>query len=237
MHDEHGFNWIDQISFLKSFPNHVVMVILIGAGLILASTVARLQLKQAMKSKEGGIVPEPKLTYRNFFEIVAESLYKLVESVIGHHDAPRYFPLIGCLFTFILTCNLMGLIPGFAPPTANLNTTLALGIFVFLYYNYQGFRAHGIGYVKHFLGPVWYMAPLLFFIELASHVFRPFSLGLRLRGNIMGDHIVVGVFSGMVPYLLPVIFYGLGLFVAFIQAFVFCLLTMVYISLSTAHDH
>ena len=94
-----------------------------------------------------------------------------------------------------------------------------------------------MGYLKHFLGPVLWLAPLLLVIEIATHVFRPISLALRLRGNIMGDHVVLGVFSNLVPYLLPVIFYGLGVFVAFVQAFVFCLMTMVYISLSTAHDH
>jgi F-type H+-transporting ATPase subunit a len=118
-----------------------------------------------------------------------------------------------------------------------MNTTLALGVFVFLYYNFAGLRAHGLSYLKHFLGPVLWLSPLLLFIELASHLFRPLSLALRLRGNIQGDHVVLSVFSGLVPYLLPVVFYGLGLFVAFLQAFVFCLMTMVYISLSTAKEH
>jgi F-type H+-transporting ATPase subunit a len=190
-----------------------------------------------MKGSEGGIVPEPKLTYRNFFEIVAESLYRLTESIIGRHDAPTYFPLIGTLFVFIFTSNIFGLIPGFLPPTDNLNTTLALGVFVFLYYNFAGVKAHGLAYLKHFMGPMLILAPLIFLIELISHLIRPFSLALRLRGNIMGDHIVLGVFSDLVPLLLPVVFYGLGLFVAFIQAFVFCLMTMVYISMSIAHDH
>jgi F-type H+-transporting ATPase subunit a len=145
--------------------------------------------------------------------------------------------VIGTLFVFIFASNLLGLIPVFQPATDNMNTTLALGLFVFLYYNYAGFKAHGAAYLKHFLGPVLWLAPLMLVIELASHLFRPLSLALRLRGNILGDHIVLGVFSGLVPYLLPVIFYGLGVFVAFMQAFVFCLMTMVYISLSTSHDH
>ena len=173
-----------------------------------------------------------------FFEILAESLYNLTESVIGHHDTPTYFPVIGTLFVFIFFSNLLGLIPGIIPPTENLNTTLGLGVFVFVYYNMAGVRANGLmAYFKHFLGPVMWLAPLMLVIELASHIFRPLSLALRLRGNIMGDHVVLHVFSGLVPYLLPVVFYGLGVFVAFIQAFVFCLMTMVYISLSTAHDH
>jgi len=205
--------------------------------LIVTTFVARSQLMRVMKTTEGGLVPDSTLTYRNFFEIIAESLYKLTESVIGHRDAPTFFPIIGTLFVFIFVSNIIGLIPGLLPPTDNLNTTLALGAFVFLYYNYAGLRAHGIGYLKHFLGPMLALAPLMLIIELASHLFRPLSLALRLRGNIMGDHVVLGVFSSLVPYLLPVIFYGLGVFVAFVQAFVFCLMTMVYISLSTSHDH
>jgi F-type H+-transporting ATPase subunit a len=199
--------------------------------------VARVQLLRVMQVEDGGLIPESKLTFRNFFEIIAENLYKLTEMVMGEHDAAYYFPAIGTMFLFIFTSNLVGLIPGFLPPTDNLNTTLALGIFVFVYYNYIGLKTHGIAYLKHFLGPLLWLAPLMLVIEIASHVFRPISLAFRLRGNIMGDHVVLHVFSDLVPVLLPVVFYGLGVFVAFIQAFVFCLMTMVYISLSTAHDH
>jgi F-type H+-transporting ATPase subunit a len=237
MHEEHGFNVLHYLPFFKDLPSHVGMTILVGGLLIATTFVARGQLIQVMKSPGGGLIPEDKMTYRNFFEIIAEKLYELTESVLGHHDAPIYFPAIGSLFIFIFASNLVGLIPAFPPSTDNMNTTLALGVFVFLYYNYAGFKAHGAAYLKHFLGPVLWLAPLMVVIELASHLFRPLSLALRLRGNILGDHIVLGVFSGLVPYLLPVIFYGLGVFVAFMQAFVFCLMTMVYISLSTSHDH
>ncbi len=237
MHEEHGFNLLSHIPVLKELPTHVAMSALVSIILIITTWVARNRLMARMNQRDKGLIPEPNLTYRNFFEIIAESLYKMTESVIGHHDTPIYYPVIGTLFIFILSANLIGLIPVFQAPTANLNTTLALGAFVFLYYNYAGFKAHGLGYLKHFMGPILWLAPLMLIIELASHIFRPLSLALRLRGNIMGDHIVLGVFSGLVPYLLPVIFYGLGVFVAFIQAFVFCLMTMVYISLSTSHDH
>ncbi len=237
MHEEHGFNWLSYVPVFRDLPNHVGMTILVSTVLILTTLVARKQLLDVMRVTDGGLIPESKMTYRNFFEIIAESLFKLTESVIGPHDAPVYFPVIGSLFVFIVFSNLIGLIPGLLPATNNLNTTLALGIFVFFYYNFAGFKAHGVAYLKHFLGPLLWLAPLMLIIELASHIFRPLSLALRLRGNIMGDHIVLGVFSSLVPYLLPVIFYGLGVFVAFIQAFVFCLMTMVYISLSTSHDH
>jgi F-type H+-transporting ATPase subunit a len=235
MHESHHFSWL-ALAGVGEESNHVVMSIIIGAILIVTTFIASAQVKRVMKT-ENGLIPDAKITYKNFFEIIAEKLYALTESVIGHHDAPLYFPVIGSLFVFIFACNIIGLIPGFLPPTDNMNTTFALGVFVFLYYNFVGLRANGIGYLKHFLGPMLWLAPLMVIIELASHIFRPLSLALRLRGNIMGDHVVLSVFSGLVPYLLPVIFYGIGVFVAFIQAFVFVLMTMVYISLSTAHDH
>ncbi len=237
MHEEHGVNILHFLPFFQDLPSHVGMTILVGLVLVVATIIARAQLLAAMRSPDGGLVPDEKLTYRNFFEILAEGLYSLTETVIGHHDASTYFPIVGSVFVFIFASNLIGLVPTFQPSTDNLNTTLALGVFVFLYYNYAGFKAHGWGYLKHFLGPMLFLAPLMLVIELASHLFRPLSLALRLRGNILGDHIVLQVFSGLVPYLLPVIFYGLGVFVAFMQAFVFCLMTMVYISLSTSHDH
>jgi len=161
----------------------------------------------------------------------------LTEMVIGPHDAPKYFPLVGTLFVYIFASNLLGLIPGFLPPTDNLNTTLALGTFVFLFYNYIGFRSNGVGYLKHFMGPVIWLAPLMFLIEMVSHIVRPISLGLRLRGNIYGDHMVLSIFTELTPWFVPVIFNALGVFVCFVQAFVFVLLTMVYISLSSSHDH
>lgn len=235
MHGSHHFSWLELLGVNEEL-NHVVMSAAIGVILIVTTFIAAAQMKRVF-AKEGGLIPDSKMTYKNFFEILAEKLYGLTESVIGHHDAPLYFPVIGSLFVFIFACNIIGLIPGLMPPTENMNTTTALGVFVFLYYNFVGLRANGIGYLKHFLGPMLWLAPLMLVIEIASHLFRPLSLALRLRGNIMGDHVVLSVFSGLVPYLLPVIFYGIGVFVAFIQAFVFVLMTMVYISLSTAHDH
>lgn len=242
MNEEHSFNWYTLVPGLDQYPNHVVHAVFIAVLMIVTMAVARMMLTKEMKKENGAIVPPATLTYRNFFEILAEKLFALCESVMGAEEAKIYYPMIGTLFCFIFFSNLIGAIPGFTPPTDNLNTTIALGAFVFLYYNVQGFRAHGPGYLKHFFGPTltWslcWLAPLMLAIEIASHIFRPLSLGLRLRGNIMGDHVVHGVFSALVPIGLPVIFLGLGVFVAFIQAFVFCLMTMVYISLSTAHDH
>jgi F-type H+-transporting ATPase subunit a len=212
MHEEKPFTWLSYLGF-ESYPDHVVMALIVATVLVLTTLVARVQLNAVMKNTDAALVPESKLTYRNFFEILAESLYKMTENVIGHHDTPTYFPVIGTLFVFIFFSNLVGLIPGVMPPTDNINTTLGLGIFVFVYYNFAGLRANGMSYLKHFLGPIIWLAPLMLVIELASHIFRPISLALRLRGNIMGDHVVLHVFSGLVPILLPVIFYGLGVFV------------------------
>ncbi|MEW6058000.1 MAG: F0F1 ATP synthase subunit A [Bdellovibrionota bacterium] len=235
MHGHHqAFNWLNLIPGLEHAPTHLLMAALVAILVVVLGSVATLKLKAA-----GDVtIPEGRLTYRNFFDILAEKLYGLTENVLGHHGAEQYFPVVATLFIFIFASNLMGLIPGFTPPTDNINVTFAAGLFVFFYYNWQGFKANGVGYLKHFLGPVWYLAPLLLIIEIMSHLFRPMTLGLRLRGNIMADHLILETFHSLaVPYVLPVIFYGMGLFVSFIQAFVFCLLTMVYINLSTAHDH
>ena len=172
-------------------------------------------------------------------EAFGEFIYNLCRNTMGEKEAKQYFPVIGMLFLFIFFSNVIGLVPGFLPPTDNINTTLALGVFVFIYYNVVGIKEMGlVGHIKHFMGPVWYLAFLILPIEIISHAVRPLSLALRLRGNMFGDHLVLSIFSGLLPYIVPIIFLVLGLFVCFIQAFVFTLLTMVYISLATAHhDH
>lgn len=237
MHGGHSFTWFSLIPGLEEKFYPVAGLIVVSLLFVLFSVSASVSLASARKRPGGGLIPGPKLSLQNFFEVVAESLYKLVVGGLGEHDAPRYFPLVGSLFLVIFTSNIMGLIPGVLPPTNSLNTTLALGSTVFIYYNYLGFKEHGVGYIKHFMGPVIALAPLIFVIEIVSNVIRPISLALRLKGNIEGDHMVMGVFNELTPYVIPVIFNGLGLFVSFVQAFVFCLMTMVYISLSTAHDH
>ena len=124
------------------------------------------------------------------------------------------------------------------PATDNINTTFAMGIFSFVVYNIYGIKEHGLAYVKHFLGPLLLLAPLMLIIELISHVVRPVSLGLRLQGNMMGDHTVLGIFLDLLPYTgVPVLFYMLGLFVCFMQAFVFTMLSMIYVSIAISHDH
>jgi F-type H+-transporting ATPase subunit a len=232
MEHEAHFNWFHYVPGLSLLQPHVAAAVFVSLLLCVFALLARFSLA---KNKDY-LVPPSRLSFLNFADIVTESLYKLTKTVLGH-DARDYFPIIGTLFIFIFVNNLLGLLPGFSPATDNVNTTLACGAFVFLYYNYIGFKKGGLAYGKHFLGPVWYMAWLLLPIELISHFVRPFTLALRLKGNMSGDHTVLAVFTHMAPYIVPVPVYFLGLLVCFLQAFIFAMLSMVYISMAKESDH
>jgi F-type H+-transporting ATPase subunit a len=155
---------------------------------------------------------------------------------MGEKHAARFFPLIGVLFLFILFSNLIGLIPGFIPPTDTLKTNAGIALLVFFATHYYGIKANGLAYFKHFLGPMPVLAPLMLPIEIVSHIARPLSLMVRLMGNMMADHKVVFAFFALVPLVVPLPFMLLGLLVCGIQALVFCTLTMVYISMAIEHD-
>lgn len=231
-HEAAHFSWFHYIPGLAELPGHIAAALVVSAILMVFSLFARLSLA----GNKAYLIPGEKMSFLNFSDIVSENLYKLTKNILGD-DAPKYFPIVGALFLFVFVNNLFGLIPGFSPATDNVNTTLACGLFVFIYYNWVGFRSAGIGYLKHFLGPVWYMAWLLLPIELISHSVRPFTLALRLKGNMAGDHTVLSVFTDMAPYLVPVPVYFLGLLVCFLQAFIFVMLTMVYVSMARDSDH
>lgn len=196
-------------------------------------------------NRETAVVPEGGVTLRNMVELMLGSIYTMMADMMGAKKAKQFFPLIATLGFWILFSNLMGLVPGFAPPTGNLNTNIAPAIVVFLVYNIAGVVEHGpIAYLKHFLGPVMFIAPLMLVIEIIGHVFRPLSLGIRLTGNMTGDHMVLGAFGDLAtgifgyPLFLTLPFYALGLMVCVIQTLVFCLLSSVYISLAVEHaDH
>lgn len=226
------FSWFHLIPALEKYPDHVLTAgfctLLIAFFSVTASVVAR--------DPKESLIPDRHFSARNFFEWLVESLDGMTESVLGH-DGEKYLALIGALFIYIFSNNIMGLFPGFSPATDNINTTLSVGLFVFVFYNLAGLRANGVGYLKHFLGPMIVLAPLMLPIELISHIVRPMSLGLRLFGNMTGDHTVLSIFLNLVPIGVPMIFYLLGIFVCFVQAFVFSLLSMVYLSMATAHDH
>lgn len=211
---------------------HVATAGIVTVGLIGASLVARKTLGRGAQAA----VPADRFSVKGVAEVITEFIAGLCDMVIGE-GGRKYVAMFASFFTFILINNLVGVIPGMTPATENLNTTLAMGLFVFITYNLFGLKENGLGYLKHFLGPVLWLGPLILVIELISHIVRPISLGLRLANVLKGDHTVVGIFLDLVPIGLPIPFYLLGIFVAFVQAFVFTLLSMVYVALATAHDH
>lgn len=196
--------------------------------------VLGVRAKAAMATEEA-IIPDAGLTPRNVFELLVEGIGSLSEQVIGH-GSKVYVPTLCTFFIFILTSNLLGLVPGFIPPTSDFDITLALGICSFLIFNYYGLKVNGMDYIKHLMGPILALAPLIFLLELIGVLVRPVSLALRLFGNMSGDHLVLDIFIDLTYLLVPVIFYMLGTLVSVIQAFVFTLLSMIYIGLSVAHD-
>lgn len=230
-----GFNFFSEASHMTHIPAHTLALVVGTIIMIVVGLLYRAQLSAA----KNYIVPDKGVSIRNLVEALGQAIYGTAKTVMGEESAKKYFSYVIFCFFFILINNLIGIFPGSMSSTQNLNTTLALGIFTFIYFNVQGIRAVGfINYMKHFAGPMPALAILIFPIELISVSVRPLSLALRLRGNMDGDHLILGIFSELVPYVIPIPFYAMGIFVGFLQAFVFTLLTMIYIGMATAHhDH
>jgi len=212
---------------------------ILGAVLVLLILVIIGILLKGKLSDDSAVVPDSKISLNNFFQVIGlDFLFDIFENILGSREkAIKHYPLLGGAFFFILFLNLLGIVPGFLPPTGSLNTTLAFGILVFVLYNYYGFREHGMGYLRQFMGPVLFLAPLMIIIEFISHIVRPVSLSLRLFMNITGDHMVLGVFTNLTHLIIPAIFVGLGVFVSFLQAFIFTVLSAIYIALAESHSH
>jgi F-type H+-transporting ATPase subunit a len=214
---QHRFAW--------DIPDHVIMAALV---LVISCIVFPLMSRRISKDNPSH--------FQHVLELVVEGLRSLLREIIGHHGE-RYIYIIGGFTVFIFVSNLFGLFFFLQPPTSNVNTTFALSITAFLYYNWQGIRQQGVGhYLAHFAGPVWWLAPLMFPIELIGNFARILSLAMRLFGNILGEHTATGIFMGMMPFVVPWPMMGLGIFGAFLQTFVFIMLTMVYISGATAAE-
>ncbi len=173
---------------------------------------------------------------QNFWEVTLRTLEDLVVETMGEKGRP-YFMLIASLALYILTCNLIGILPWFQSATNNLNTTLSLALVSFFMTHYVGIRLHGFHYVKHFMGPVPWLIPLMLPIEIISHLSRVLSLSFRLFGNIMGEDLAIVILTLLVPWLVPLPMMVLQVFTSFIQTLVFIMLTMMYIvgSLEEAH--
>lgn len=173
---------------------------------------------------------------QSFLEMIVSFLRGLTDETIGH-GGQKYLPIVGGLFLFIAMGNLFGLFFFLQPPTGSLSTTVALAVVSFVYFNYQGIREHGLGgYLKHFMGPLLLIAPLFFVIEIIGTFARILSLSLRLFMNIFGEHTTTNVFASLVPVVVPWPMMALGIFTALLQAYVFALLTAVYVSGATAHE-
>ncbi|MCP4158042.1 MAG: F0F1 ATP synthase subunit A, partial [bacterium] len=174
---------------------------------------------------------------QNVFEILISGIEEFMVDLTGE-EGRWLFPISATIFIYIVVCNLIGLVPGFLPPTASVNTTLSCAIPVVIFTHVIGVKYHGVKYIKHFMGPVWWLAPLIFVIEIIGHVARILSLSIRLFGNMMGHELVLGILFFLAGlFLAPLPIMALGIFVAVVQAFVFFLLSIMYFTGAMEHAH
>jgi len=212
----------------RPWQNFLAMQILVALVILVVFALLRGRLSVERPGK-----------MQHVFELLYGFLDDQGHEIVGHH-ARRYLAFFGTLFFFILFCNLLGIIPGFESPTMFMPAPVPAGcaMAAFLFYNIQGMRSLGAGkYLAHFAGPVWWLAPLMIPIEIISHLARPMSLTIRLFANMFAGEQVTVIFLGMVPVLIPAVFMGLHVFVSFLQAYIFVLLTMVYVQGATAQEH
>jgi F-type H+-transporting ATPase subunit a len=210
----------------RPWANFITMQILVVLIMMVLFMVLRSRLS----------VDRPSKTQQTF-EVIYEFLRGESEDQIGH-DAHKYFGYFATVFLFILFCNLIGIIPGFESPTMNPSVPAGCALATFVYYNIAGIQANGVvQYLKHFAGPMWYLAPLIIPIEIISHMARPLSLTIRLYANMLAGEKVTTVFLGLTYFVVPALFMGLHVFVSFLQAYIFVLLTMMYVNGAVAHEH
>lgn len=210
--------------FAHSYPHviysWVVIILLILLGAIAAKSINMIPAKA-----------------QNVFEVIVSGIEEFMVDITGE-EGRWLFPLVATIFLYILTCNLIGLVPGFYPPTANVNTTASCALTVVVFTHIIGIKYHGIKYIKHFLGPVWWMAPLIFLIEIIGHLARILSLSIRLFGNMMGhEYVLMILFVLAGAFLAPLPIMVLGIFVSLVQAFVFFLLSIMYFTGAMEHAH
>ena len=224
-------NWILSLFNLhaehpaRPWTNFITMQILVAAIIIVLFAVLRRRLSMDRPGKT-----------QHIFETIYSFLRGEASDSIGH-EGPKFLPFLGTLFIFILFSNLIGIIPGFESPTMNPSVPAGCALLVFCYYNFMGFKQQGVfSYLKHFAGPMPMLAPLMVPIELISHLARPMSLTIRLFANMLAGEKVTVVFLGLTYLIAPAIFMGLHVFVSFLQAYIFVLLTMMYLSETVPHE-
>jgi F-type H+-transporting ATPase subunit a len=207
------------------FSNTLSMEILVALILMIFATVVGRRLSVA--SPKG---------WQNMTELSLKFIEDQGEQMIGHGGGHRFGFFLLTLTLFILVSNLIGLIPSFLAPTADIVVTLGLALVVFAVYHSVGIRRHGFGYIKQFLGPVWWLAPLMFIIEVVGHIARVLSLSVRLYANMFAGDMIIGVFVALLP-ITGIVFMGLHLFVALLQTYIFVVLAMAYLGGALAEAH
>ncbi len=215
------FEFFHSIHAIPLYVTHGWLVM----GFILAIAVT---VRGAMALKPGGL--------QNLVESFLDFFLEIIEDAMGKYGR-NVFPLIASLGLFILFGNFLGLVPGFGAPTSNINTTLALALPVFFYTHYLGLKHHGAGYIKHFTGPMLALAPLMLPIELIGHLARPVTLSVRLFGNMIAKHYILAILGLLSPWIIPSAVLALGTLVSVIQAFVFVLLSTLYLAGAVEHAH
>jgi len=210
----------------RPWANYVAVELLVAAIVVVVFAILRPRLSADNPGK-----------LQHVFELIYQFLHGETEDQIGHHGL-QYLPFFGTLFIFILFMNLIGVVPGFESPTMSPAVPLGCAAATFLYYNWVGLRAIGVGkYLSHFAGPMPILAPLMVPIEIISHLARPLSLTIRLYANMYAGEQVTLAFMGLVPLVIPAAFMGLHVFVSLLQAYIFMLMTMMYVAGATAHEH
>jgi F-type H+-transporting ATPase subunit a len=204
---------------------------------VLIVLVVAARVRSRLDRTEEAIVPEESLTLRTFMETFLSYFYDLAKSVMGPDRAKRYFPLVGTAATFVFFSNVLALVPGMPVATSHLSITLGSALVVFVLFNVYGLMTQGGKYIAHLAGPVWWLAPLLFPLEVISLCIRPITLAIRLMVNMAADHVMLGLFLGLAAVILPIPVMLLGCLVVVVQTLVFTLLTCIYIALATeGHD-
>jgi F-type H+-transporting ATPase subunit a len=209
----------------RPWANYIVMELLVALIIVVLFVILRARLSMDRPGK-----------LQHTFEAIYQFLYDQSEDVVGH-DGPKYLPLFGTLFIFVLFSNLLGVIPPFESPTMYPMVTAGCAMMAFLYYNIMGISAQGVwNYLKHFAGPGGLLAILMVPIEIVSHLARPLSLTIRLYANMLAGEKVTLAFIGLTYLVVPALFMGLHVFVSLLQAYVFAVLTMMYVGSAVAHD-
>lgn len=205
-------------------PDYIVMSIVVSSFLVLFLGLA---------ARKRRLVPSK---LQSILELIVEAFESLLVDIIGK-EGRKYLPMIATIGLFILFCNLLGLVPGFMAPTSKLNVTVGCALVVFVYYHWQGIKSQGLfRYLKHFAGPIPFLAPLMLPIEIISHFSRPVSLSIRLFGNIFAEELLILIMASIIPFFLPLPFMAVAIFTSIIQAFVFVLLSCIYIAGAVAHE-